>query len=84
VPLQLLSLILVLGFVFAICIVVALAILASPIFAIGIFLIAFAGFLVRRGARRTRPEAGAPRERVPTTEEAAGDPVRDSAAGEAR
>jgi hypothetical protein len=58
--------------------------LASPLFAIVIFLFVFAGFLVWRGRERA-PTTGssAGRREVPTTEEAAADPVADSSVPDA-
>jgi hypothetical protein len=68
---QLVSLLLVMGVVVVLALVVGFAILASPIFAAVIFIVAFAGFLVWRGSRRTRPAGpGDPSRQVPTTEEA--------------
>ena len=53
--------------------------LAAPLFAVLFFIPAFGAFLLWRGKRRTeatlQSHAGA---RVPTTEEAAADPVEDS------
>jgi hypothetical protein len=57
------------------------ATISAPIIAIPIFIVLFGGFLFWRGARRTR--SGPAREqRVPSTEEASADPVRDSAAAD--
>ena len=58
---------------------------AGPILAIPIFLIVFFGFLVWRGSKRParlgeRHHSSA----VPSTAEAAGDPVDDSALGDVR
>jgi membrane protein implicated in regulation of membrane protease activity len=84
---QALSLSLVIGFAAVACLVFALAILASPLFAAIIFVIVFGAFLVWRGSRRAR--TGRPtshqqaRSRVPSTEEASYDPVEDSVTGPA-
>jgi hypothetical protein len=61
----------------AVALVIALAILASPLFAAVIFVVAFGAFLVWRGSRRANV-SGPRRRGVPSTEEAAGDPVEDS------
>jgi O-antigen/teichoic acid export membrane protein len=59
--------------------VIAFAILASPIIAAVLFVIAFGGFLVWRGYRRAEADTGRSRTaRVPTTGEASADPVEDS------
>jgi hypothetical protein len=82
---QFLSLGLVIGFVLIACLVIALAILASPIFAAIVFVVAFGAFLVWRGSRRAKIERGAGRrQRVPSTQEAAADPVADSGPAAAR
>jgi hypothetical protein len=69
--------------------IVALAIafgvaIGAPILAVPLFILGFGAFLVWRGKRRA--DATLSRRhgaRVPSTEEAAGDPVRDSGVAEA-
>ena len=59
--------------------VIGLAILASPIFAVAVFIVAFGAFLVWRGARRSEATRGLGQTAgVPSTEEASADPARDS------
>jgi hypothetical protein len=71
---------LVAGFLLIICLALVLAIfLASPFIAVAFFLLGFAAFLVWRGKRRSEQSLGTSYgSRVPTTEEAAADPVADS------
>jgi hypothetical protein len=71
------------GLVAAVVVAVALALvlgifLASPLFAIAIFIVFFPAFLVWRGKRRSEAERGSYGSRVPRTEETAADPVADS------
>jgi hypothetical protein len=76
---QFLSLTLVVGLALIIGLVVGLAILASPLFAAALFVVAFGAFLVWRGARRSDATRGlGATAGVPSTEEASADPVRDS------
>ena len=76
---QAVSLGLVLLFVLAIAFLIAFAILASPIFAAILFVVAFGAFLVWRGSRRAKHERSRSRPAdVPSTEQAAADPARDS------
>jgi hypothetical protein len=75
--LQFLSLTLIVGFALIACLAIALAILASPIFAAFVFVVAFGAFLVWRGSRRAQVErSGGGRSRTPSTEEASADPSR--------
>jgi uncharacterized membrane protein len=68
--------------ILALAIVLAITFVA-PIIAILFFIAAFAVFLVWRGKRRTDERLGRRYgSRVPTTEEAAADPVADSAAAD--
>ena len=59
-------------------------VLAAPIVAVPFFIVGFGAFLVWRGRQRT-PAGMHERygDRVPTTEEAAADPVRDSSVPDA-
>ena len=64
--------------IIALALVLALF-LASPFFAFAFFVLAFGAFLVWRGKRRSEDRLSARYgRRVPTTEEAAADPVADS------
>jgi hypothetical protein len=82
---QFLSLTLMLGVVILIALVIGLAILASPIFAVGVFIVAFGAFLVWRGARRSEATRGLGETTgVPSTEEASADPARDSGLGDVK
>jgi hypothetical protein len=76
---------LVVGFALMASLVIALAILASPIFAAAAFVVAFAAFLLWRGTRRAEGTRGV-REgtQVPSTEEASADPVEDSGVAEVK
>jgi ABC-type xylose transport system permease subunit len=71
---------LVAGFVIIVGLAIALAVtIAAPILAVPFFIVGFGIFLLWRGRRRAEPQLGARSgSRVPTTEEAAGDPVADS------
>jgi hypothetical protein len=76
------------GIVAAVVVIAALAIalgfvIAAPILAVPFFIVGFGAFLVWRGRQRagTGARAGIRErygDRVPTTEETAADPVRDS------
>jgi hypothetical protein len=58
---------------------IAFAILASPLMAAALFVIAFGAFLVWRGFRRADADArDRPMARIPTTEQASADVVEDS------
>jgi hypothetical protein len=73
------SLTLVLVVVLLIALPIALAILASPIFAAIIFVLVFGAFLLWRGSRRAEAQRSRRRPAgVPSTEEAAADPVSDA------
>ena len=67
------------GIVFLAALAIALAVAASAVLAVPIFLVALIAFLLWRGNKRAQPplnqRSGA---RVPTTEEAAADPAGDS------
>jgi hypothetical protein len=68
------SFILILGLAIALSVIIAVPILAVPFFIVG-----FAIFLIVRGARRTEETLhGRSGSQIPTTEEAAADPVADS------
>lgn len=71
-------------FTIAAALVIALAILASPLLAAILFVIAFGAFLAWRGARRAQSErrdrSGAPAD-TPSTPDASADPVADSGVG---
>jgi hypothetical protein len=64
---------------------IALAvIIAAPILAVPFFIVGFGAFLIWRGKRRAEPALGRRYgDKVPTTEEAAADPVADSGVREA-
>ena len=67
------------GMLLIVGLVMAFAILASPLIAAGLFVIAFGAFLVWRGSRRAQADAQDRRAAgTPTTEEASADPVEDS------
>jgi hypothetical protein len=69
------------GGVGTILLVIALGvIIGAPILAVPAFLLAFGVFLLQRGSRRAARQRaeGAPAPHVPTTEEAAADPVAGS------
>jgi hypothetical protein len=58
--------------------VIAFSIFASPLIAAVLFVIAFSGFLVWRGAHRAGAETGGwEQSAAPTSEEASADPVQD-------
>jgi hypothetical protein len=58
---------------------IALAVAASAVLALPIFLVALIAFLLWRGKERAQPPLNhRSRARVPTTEEAAADPAGDS------
>jgi voltage-gated potassium channel Kch len=68
--------------ILALSIVLAIT-LVAPIIAVGIFVVAFGAFLLWRAQRRTEEAVGARYgARVPSTEEAAADPVADSGAAD--
>ena len=70
---------LVAGVIGIVALALALAVLASPLFAVAAFVVAFGAFLVWRGRQRSRDRLDTRYGRnVPTTEEAAADPVADS------
>jgi hypothetical protein len=75
---------LVAGFIVILGLALVLAItLVAPVIAVFIFIVVFAGFLVWRSKRRTEAALGGRYgSRVPSTEEAAADPVADSSAGD--
>jgi hypothetical protein len=62
------------GLFFVAALVIALAILASPLFAAIGFVVVFGAFLVWRGWRRSEREIRGGGTKVPTTEEASADP----------
>ncbi len=72
------------GLVAGLLLIVGLALvlgiaLASPLLAVPFFIVGFGAFLVWRGKRRSEERLSRPHgSRVPTTEEAAADPVADS------
>jgi hypothetical protein len=73
------SLNLALVFLLALAIAIAFAAAtAAPIIAAPIFAVLFGGFLLWRGADRTRSRRRPDHRRVPSTEEASADPVSDS------
>jgi hypothetical protein len=78
-----------LGLVAAFMLILGLAvafgiILAAPLLAMPFFLVGFTAFLIWRGRRRAEPHLGRKfGDRVPTTEQAAGDPVADSSVPDA-
>ena len=55
----------------------------AALLAMLVFLVAFGIYLVKRGKERARTEQSSGTRRVPTTEEAAADPVWDSSMGDA-
>jgi hypothetical protein len=71
------------GIVFLAALAIALAVAASAVLAVPLFLAALIAFLVWRGKRRAEPPNQRYGPRVPTTEEAAADPVRDSGVSDA-
>ncbi|HET7590572.1 MAG TPA: hypothetical protein VFK14_10390 [Solirubrobacterales bacterium] len=77
------------GIVAAVVGIAALAIalgviIAAPILAVPFFILGFGAFLVWRGRKRARPGLHDQyASRVPTTEETAADPVRDSSVPDA-
>jgi hypothetical protein len=80
---QFLSLVMVVGFLIALGVALAFAlVIGAPILAIPFFLVLFGVFLATRGKRRAdhqlRMRYGGGTARVPRTEETAGDPVQDS------
>jgi hypothetical protein len=83
---QFLSLMLIVAFVAVLALVIALAILASPIFAAAGFVVGFGAFLVWRGQRRAQREHRIRHDstRVPSTEEASADTVEDSGVAQVR
>jgi membrane protein implicated in regulation of membrane protease activity len=67
------------GIVFLAALAIALAVAASAVLAVPIFLVALIAFLLWRGRERTKPPLNRRSSaRVPTTEEAAADPAGDS------
>jgi hypothetical protein len=66
------------GIVFLAALALALAVAASAVLAVPLFLAALIVFLVWRGKRRAQPMDERSRARVPTTREAAADPAGDS------
>jgi hypothetical protein len=71
------------GIVFLAALAIALAVAASAVLAVPLFLAALIAFLVWRGKRRAEPANQRDRARVPTTEEAAADPAGDSGVSDA-
>lgn len=80
------ALIAAIGFVAALTIALGV-IIGAPILAVPFFLVGFGAFLVWRGRQRSATSAAGSyrrdRARVPSTEEAAADPARDSGVAEA-
>jgi hypothetical protein len=66
------------GIVFLAALAIALAVFASAVLAVPLFLAALIVFLLWRGKRRAQPTNQRFRARVPTTSEAAADPAADS------
>jgi O-antigen/teichoic acid export membrane protein len=83
---QFASLTIVLAFLIALGIAIAFAFtIAAPIIAIPIFIVLFVGFLIWRGADRTKPRRRRPvraGEGVPSTAEASSNPAEDSGASD--
>jgi hypothetical protein len=75
-------------FIGAVALAMALGvIIGAPILAVPFFILGFGAFLVSRGKRRADTGSSQPyqagRERVPSTEETAADPARDSGVADA-
>jgi hypothetical protein len=77
---QVISLGLVVAFLLILALAIALGvILAAPLLAAPFFIVGFGAFLIWRGKKRADARFGSRfGSRVPTTQEAAGDPVADS------